>query len=73
MHTQNQRPEWVRGEHTPTKEKPLSETQQGQSKNNKRIMPLMLMNKSQAAHFFITESVAVYVAIVLIVGGHHGL
>ena len=52
MHTQNQRPERVRGEHTPTKEKPLSETQQGQSKKHKRIVPLSLMNKAQSAHFY---------------------
>ena len=45
----------------------------GQSKKHKRIVPLSLMNKAQAAHFFITESVAVYVAIALIVGGHYGL
>jgi hypothetical protein len=73
MHTQDKRPEGVRGEHTPTKEKPLSETQQGQSKNNKRIVPVKLYFIAKTAHLFINESVAMCVAVILIVGGGYGL
>jgi hypothetical protein len=62
MHTQDQRPEWVRGEHTPTKEKPLSETQQGHNKQHKQIVPLALYLQAVAAIFFMHQS-----------WGHHGL
>lgn len=65
MHIQDKRPDGVRGSLTPKKETPLSETQQGQTKKHKRIVPLSLMNKAQAAHFFIVESLALLLALVL--------
>jgi hypothetical protein len=70
MHTQDQRPEWVRGEHTPTKEKPLSEAQQGQNKKHKPIMPLTLVFKALSAIYFYA---LVWQWSQGKEGGHHGL
>jgi hypothetical protein len=65
MDTHSKHPDRVRGEHTPEKEKPLSETHQGLAKKHKPIVPLTLYLQATAAPFFIAESVAFLLALVL--------
>jgi hypothetical protein len=73
MDIHSKHPDRVRGERTPEKEKPLSETHQGPAKKHKPIVPPTLDFKAVEAHFFIAESLALLLALVLTWGVAYGL